>query len=246
MSDPAISVVIPAYDEQERLPATLEAIGAYFDRAFPDWELVIVDDGSRDRTAMIAEEFLASRRGQLIRLSENRGKGGALRAGMVAASGRWVLMTDADLSTPLEVFDCMSQAFEQGDVVLGSRRIPGAVILEQQPAYRIYMGRVFTALANLILLTRCSDFTCGFKVFRREAAGRIFRAGRINGWGYDAEVVFLAHRFGYRIVEVPVTWENDPRSRVRIVSATIRSFVELLEVRLHDLLGHYRGRGPRS
>lgn len=243
MIEPAISVVIPAYEEEERLPATLSAVGRHFDRSSEPWELVVVDDGSSDRTAEIAEAFLVGRVGRVLRLPANRGKGGALRVGMTAARGRWVLMTDADLSTPLATLDRMRRHFESADVVLGSRRVPGAVILEEQPTYRILMGRAFTALANLILATRCRDFTCGFKAFRREAAGRIFGAARIDGWGYDAEVVFLAHRLGYRVAEVPVAWQNDPRTRVRIVSATIRSLLDLLEIRLRDLAGHYRGPG---
>ncbi len=238
---PSLSVVIPAYNEEKRLPPTLDRAAAYFDARHPDWEPVVVDDGSSDRTADVAEAFLRGRpRGRVIRLPANRGKGGALRAGMQAARGEWVLFMDADLSTPLEEFEKMRRWFETHAVVIGSRKVAGSEILESQPRYRVIMGQGFTVLANLILLSRFTDFTCGFKVFRRDAAQEVFGRAQIDGWGYDAEILFLARRRGFRVREVPVRWRNDPQTRVRLLSATIRSFFELLAVRWNDLLGVYR------
>ncbi|MBI4617789.1 MAG: glycosyltransferase family 2 protein [Planctomycetes bacterium] len=238
---PEISIVIPAYNEETRLPRTLDRLVEYFGGRKGEWELVVVDDGSRDGTAALVERFLAGRPvGRLVRLGANRGKGGALRAGMLAARGRWILFMDADLSTPLEEMERMRPHFADHEVVSASRRIAGSEILEFQPFYRRFMGRCFTLLSNLAMLHKVSDYTCGFKAFRADAAREIFGRGRIDGWGYDVEILFLATRLGYRLKEVPVRWKNDPQTRVRLLRATLGSFLELLQIRLHDLLGHYR------
>lgn len=228
-----VSIIVPAYNEEARIAGTLARVLDHFGAANGDWEAIVVDDGSRDATADRVRAMAgALPQLRLVQHPTNRGKGGAVRTGMLQACGELVLMTDADLSVPIETFPRFAAAVADGaDVAIGSRRLPGSRIVVHQAPVREWMGHVFTHLANAVLGMTLSDFTCGFKVFRREAARALFGAQRMDDWSYDAEVLYRAQRGGWRIVEVPVEWTNRADTRVRTTRAAVRSFLALLCIR---------------
>lgn len=230
---PLLSVVIPAFDEERRLGPTLDRVR----RALPDAEIVVSDDGSRDGTVALARREGA----RIVSSPANRGKGAALRLGMLAAAGDRLLMTDADLSTPLEDLGPLLDALDAGaDLALGSRRAPGARIERRQPWLRETLGRGFTFLSQVALGVRVRDFTCGFKLFTRDCARDLFTRLTIDGWGCDAELLFLAARRGWRIRELPVRWANDGDTKVRLGRDVLRSLLDLLRIRRNAASGTYR------
>lgn len=238
---PYLSIVIPAYNEENRLPFTLKRIAAFLRIQDFKSEVVLVDDGSTDKTAdlasMLAKEL--SIKLLLLKNPTNVGKGAALKKGMLAARGKIVMFTDADLSTPIEELKKFLPYLSDYQVVVGSRKMKGAEILTHQPFYREFMGRVYSALARLILCLPVSDFTCGFKVFSREAANAIFSRQRVFNWSFDAEVLYLADKLGFRVKEVPVVWSDSPNTKVRLWRDVFSSFFGLLQIRLNDLRGFY-------
>jgi dolichyl-phosphate beta-glucosyltransferase len=236
-----LSVVIPAYNEAKRLPPTLARVVAWT-RAQPfACEIVVVDDGSRDATADIARAALAGVEHRVLVHPTNRGKGAGLATGMTAARGEYVLMTDADLSTPIEEVARFLDAHAAGaPIVIGTRKAPGANVLKRQAPLRERMGRVFTWLSNVLVCPGVTDFTCGFKCFRADACAAVFSRLLEEGWAYDAEVLFLARKLGYAVREVPVPWTNDPSTRVRLVRDAVSSFAGLLRIRWRSLVGRYR------
>lgn len=241
-SNPALSIIIPLYNEEHRLPKTFAAIER-FARQSPvtSFEVVFVDDGSRDATAQIIREFcLRFPSARLIQHKKNRGKGAAVRTGMLAARGAWRLFADADMATDLSEFQKFIPFLSSGaPVLIGSRRISGAEVMVHQPRLREIMGGVYTALANWFTGAGVSDFTCGFKCFSGNAAHAIFPRSRIERWSYDAEILFLAHCLGYAIQEVPVVWKNDGATRVRLWKDTPRAFFDLLLMRWYSFRGRY-------
>lgn len=244
---PSVSIVLPAYNEAERIGPSIARIAAWLDGRGGDAEILVVDDGSEDETGAIALRE-AGRLGvplRVLRHTPNRGKGHAVRIGMLAARGRAVLMTDVDLSVPIETLDGFLERLGTGaDVVIGSRRTAGARVVRHQPALRERLGAVFTGLAGLLLVPGIDDFTCGFKLFRREAAQAVFAQQRLDGWGFDVEVLLIAHRLGLSTVSAPVEWTNDERSRVRLGRDILRSAGELLRIRWNDLRGRYGPGAP--
>lgn len=240
-SSPLVSLVLPAYNEHACLEANSHAILAFCDAQHLAAELLIVDDGSADDTRAIAEQLAESdRRVQALANPVNQGKGAAVRRGMLAATGRFVVFLDADLSTPIHSLPGVLEALEQGaDVAIGSRRVPGAQIAVHQPWLRETMGRVFTALTRWWLRTNIADFTCGFKGFRHEAVQPIFERQQLDDWSFDAEVLFIANRLGLRIAQVPVTWRDDRDTKVRVLSATLRSLAGLWRIRRRASAGLY-------
>jgi len=239
-SVPDFSFVVPAFNEAERLSRTIPIMRERLRGLLPgrSLEIVVVDDGSGDDTARAASRLLEGFPGQVVSYSPNRGKGHALIRGMLAARGAIRLFSDADLSTPLDEIPKFLAAHEAGaEVVIGSRKRPGARVETHQPLLRENMGKVFTALANILVVSGVSDFTCGFKSFTAEAADDIFSGLTSWDWSYDVEVLWLARRQGYRIREVPVTWRDDPQTRVHLKRDVIRSFVGLLRIlrRRHTL-----------
>ena len=220
MTEPALSVVVPALNEEDRLPRTLERIVSHLGRRREGYELVVVDDGSRDRTAERAQAAGAT----VLRNETNRGKGYAVRRGMLAARGARRLMTDADLSTPIEELDRLCARMDEGhDVVIGSRALPGARIEVHQPWYRENMGRFFNLFVRALAVPGVTDTQCGFKLFSGSAARDVFSSGRLDGFSFDVEVLFLARRKGYRIAEVPVIWRNDAATRVSLAKTRSKS-----------------------
>lgn len=238
-----ISIVIPCFDEEARLPATLEDIARFLSEHGQAAEFVIVDDGSRDRTAEVAEGT-AERLGlalRVLRHAPNRGKGFAMRRGVLAAEGDVCLLTDADRSVSVDHLErFLGRLGPEVDAVIGSRRIPGARIALHQPRLREALGGVFRSLSQRFLALERSDFTCGFKLWRTGAAQEVFRRQRIWGWGYDTEILLIAQRLGQRLVEEPVEWHDDARTRVRLGRDVVRSALDLLRIRWNDLRGRYR------
>ena len=241
MSAPALSVVIPAYNEALRLPATLARVREHLDTRGVAHEILVVDDGSSDATAEIARA--AGDAVRVLRHEPNRGKGYAVRRGMLAAKGERRLMTDADLSTPIEELARLEAEVDRGfEVAIGSRAVAGARIEVHQPAYREAMGRLFNVLVQALLLPGLSDTQCGFKLFTAAAAETAFGACRLDGFCFDVEALYVARRHGLRVAEVPVVWRNDAATRVGLGRGGA-AFADLLRIRVLALRGAY---GPRD
>src|SRR5262245_44757165 len=245
---PDLSIVIPAYNEAVRLPPTLARIIEYLEGRRLSYEILVVDDGSRDATASVAADGLAAlgARGRLIRQPRNMGKGAAVRAGVLASRGHLVLFTDADLSTPIEELEKLERAHAAGaHLALGSRAVDRRTVERRQALGREILGRVFNLLVRLVAVRGVRDTQCGFKLFTAEAAQAIFRQTRIDRFGFDVEVVALAQRRGLRMVEIPVRWANDPDSRVGLVQGA-KAFLDPLRVRLRILVGAYDWKTGRA
>ncbi len=246
MSDVRLSMVIPAYNEERRIGASLRSAVRVLRELMPLHEIIVVDDGSPDRTLEMAREAAdeaASFRG--LKNGLNLGKGGAVRRGMLEARGEYVLFCDADESTPMESLRDFLPGMERGEpVIIGTRKNVEARIERHQPWLRETMGKGFTALGHLLIGVRVTDFTCGFKVFRRDAARAIFSRQTIEDWSFDAEILFLAGHLGYSISEVPVVWRNDEDTRVRLLRDTWDSLQGLLKIRRMMRNGDYGP--PRS
>jgi dolichyl-phosphate beta-glucosyltransferase len=224
-----LSIVIPAYNEEDRLGRTLAAVRSYVRAKGIAAEVVVVDDGSRDRTAEVAEAALPDfEAGRLIRLPRNLGKGAAVKAGMFEATAEVILFTDADLSTPMDELDKFLPWLAQGyDVVIGSRALPGADIRVRQSKFRELMGKTFNRILRRVLGEDIPDTQCGFKLFRDTAAKTVFPLVETRGFSFDVEVLMLCRRFGFRVRQEPVVWCNSPRSKVRIVRSSLQMLAEV-------------------
>jgi len=243
---PLLSVIVPVFNEEARI-ANLGAITDYFSRRPFSAEIVVVNDGSTDRTLERLGASSSAPAPRVVSYPQNRGKGYAVKRGMLAAEGRFRLFLDIDLSTPLAEFEKFLPYCGGYGLIIGSRRTAGARLVQRQPFVREILGKGFVRLARVFLGIRVSDVTCGFKCFSREAAERIFRASMIERWAVDAELCFLAKKFGFPIKEVPVTWADDARSQVRLFSALFTSLRDIVLIRVHDLMGSYgRRSAPRS
>jgi dolichyl-phosphate beta-glucosyltransferase len=229
----SLSIVIPAYNEEGRLPKTLEEIDAFLRERGYDAEILVVDDGSRDRTLERAREMTATIPSlRVLTYGRNRGKGYAVKTGVLAASRPAVLFSDADHSTPIADIDRLWAAYDRGcDVVVASRHLAQSQILVRQPVHRRAMGRVFNLVVSLFGVRGIRDTQCGFKLFRAEAARRIFSKLKTDGFAFDVEVLMWARHFGIRIAEVPVRWVDSPGSRVHPIRDSRRMFVEILKMR---------------
>jgi dolichyl-phosphate beta-glucosyltransferase len=233
-----LSVVVPAFNEAGRLPATLRALRVYLDGAgeeYEEYEVIVVDDGSGDGTAELATQ-VASRWPQLhvIRLPQNRGKGAAVRAGMLAARGDLRLFTDADLSTPITEIAKLRPAIEGTTAIaIGSRAVADAQVEVHQPAGRELMGRTYNRLLQFLVLPGLHDTQCGFKLFTADAAVACFTPLRTPGFGFDAEVLLRARHLGFGVAEVGVLWRHAQNSRVSPLRDSLRTLVDLIRLRLH-------------
>jgi dolichyl-phosphate beta-glucosyltransferase len=230
---PLLSVVIPAYNEELRLPRTIERIERYLDSSRPDYELILVDDGSSDGTRKVMAAAAAGNAKVRIEvLPANRGKGGALAAGVAVALGDQVLVTDADLSTPIEELEKLEAALRAGaGVAIASRSVKGSQVEVAQPVYRVLMGKVFNLIVQVVLLPGIWDTQCGFKLFRADVARPVFAALTTDGFGYDPEVLYLAKRRGVRIAEVPVVWRNSAPTKVMPFRSSLDMFKHVMRVR---------------
>jgi glycosyltransferase involved in cell wall biosynthesis len=236
------SIVIPAYNEGERIGASLEKVLAYVAERGWAAEVLVVNDGSRDTTAAIVQEI--SQRAPAVRLIENpgnRGKGYSVRNGMLHAQGDVLLFSDADLSSPIHEAEKLFAALANGaEVAIGSRWVDPKLQTQKQPLLRQLFGRIYNLLLRIILGLRQRDTQCGFKAFTRRAAAAIFPRQHIEGWGFDPEILFLAHRFGFNVAEVPVEWAHDERSKINPVRDGIHMFGEMVSIRWNSLRGRYR------
>lgn len=232
---PELSIVIPAYNEEQRLPRTIEQIERYFKARPLDYELIIVDDGSTDGTREVMDAAAArNSRIRLEGLPANRGKGGALKAGVAIAAGDEVLVTDADLSTPIDELDKLDAAIKAGaGVAIASRAVRGSQIEVPQPVYRVLMGKVFNLIVQAVLLPGIWDTQCGFKLFRADVAKPVFAGLTTDGFGYDPEVLYLAKRRGVKIVEVPVVWRHSAPTKVLPIRSSIDMFKHVVRVRFN-------------
>ena len=239
--EPTYSIVIPAYNESARLPATLATVLAYVHAQGWNAEVIVVNDGSRDNTADIVREFAA--KDSILRLVENpgnRGKGYSVRNGMLSARGRVVLFSDADLSSPIEEAPKLFQALEQGaDIAIGSRWLRAETQTQRQPLYRQIFGRVFNLLLRLTLGLNYKDTQCGFKAFKQRAAQTVFPLQKIDRWGFDPEILFLARKFGFKVQEVSVAWGHSGGTRINPLTDGTRMFLEMLRIRWYSLTGKY-------
>jgi len=247
MSEPVFfSLVIPAYNEEHRLPATLATADAYFARQAYTSEILVVENGSQDLTAVVTEAFAAEHpRVRLIRESR-RGKGLAVRCGMQCAAGAYRFVCDADLSMPIEeVAKFLPPNLAGYDVAIGSREAPGARRYNE-PAYRHLMGRVFSGLVKVLAMPGFEDTQCGFKCFSGPAAADIFGVQVLDGMSFDVEALYIARKRGYRIVEVPIDWYYMSESRVRLVEDSLRMFMDILTIRTNWYSGKYALRNHRG
>jgi dolichyl-phosphate beta-glucosyltransferase len=228
-----LSVIIPAFNEEKRLPKTLEKIDNYLKNQSYQYEILVVNDGSRDGTAKIVRDLESKIKNlRLIDNKENRGKGYVVRQGMLAAQGIFRLFTDADNSTSIEQVEKMFPYFEEGyDIVIGSRRVKGAILDPPQPFYRQILGEIFAFLTHILIGTwEIKDSQCGFKGFTKKVVQDVFPRCRIDRFAFDPEILIVARKRGYKIKEMPVLWRNDPESKVKF-NSMVKMAIDLLKIR---------------
>jgi glycosyltransferase involved in cell wall biosynthesis len=239
----SLSIIVPAYNEEARLPETLRRIEEYFSQS--DWtfhEILIVDDGSRDETCAAATAFAHGNPNvRVLRNPGNRGKGFSVRHGMLEARGDWCLFSDADLSTPIEELEKLWCALQSkpAEIAIGSRALDRSLIGIHQPGFRETAGRFFNTVMRMTIGLSFADTQCGFKLFRADAAKRVFSLQKLDRFGFDVEILLIAVRHGYRIAEVPVRWNHAEGSKVGMLTG-LRAFVELAQVRINAARGRYR------
>jgi len=237
-----VSIIIPAFNEEGRLPKTLEAVIAYVRTRPYRTEIMVVDDGSSDRTTEIVNSYQQKYPGlRLISNGRNRGKGYSVRHGMLEATGEIALFSDADLSTPIEEADKLLAAIRERnfDAAIGSRAMDRSLIQIHQSAIREMAGIFFNRMVQRILGIRISDTQCGFKAFRREPAHIIFEQQHIERFGFDPEILFLAKRHGLRVAEIPVRWSHDAATKVNVAADGLLMFLELILIRWNAIRGLY-------
>jgi dolichyl-phosphate beta-glucosyltransferase len=242
------SIILPAYNESARIAATLDKILAHATQRGWSLEILVVNDGSSDTTADIVCEY--ARKHAVLRLLENpgnRGKGYSVRNGMLHAKGEILLFSDADLSSPIEEADSLFAAIGEGaDIAIGSRWVDRRLQIRRQPLYRRLFGRIFNLALRIILGLQFKDTQCGFKAFTRRSAQTIFPLQKIERWGFDPELLFLAAKFGLVVREVPVAWSHREGTRIHPLRDGIRMFGELLRIRWYALKGNYAPANPVS
>jgi dolichyl-phosphate beta-glucosyltransferase len=239
LSNPFLSIIIPAYNEESRLPITLEQILTFLEAQSYLSEVLVVENGSQDRTLEVARSFTEHYPYlQVFQLNE-RGKGRAVRFGMLQAKGEYLFMCDADLSMPVaQINEFIPPALPEFDVAIGSREKQGAVRYNE-PSYRHLIGRVFNAMIRSLALPGLNDTQCGFKCFRAAVAQHLFQEQTLPGWSFDVEILFIARQHGYQIVEVPIHWYFNPDSKVRVVEDSARMAVDLVRIRMNAMRGMY-------
>jgi glycosyltransferase involved in cell wall biosynthesis len=242
-SKPQLTIIVPSFNEERRLPPSLEKIAAYVNASGRRTEVLVVDDGSTDRTAEVAGSF-ANRIANLrvLKNGENRGKGYSVRHGMIEAKGENVLFTDADLSAPIEQADQLLDALDQYDVAIGSRAVDRSLITVHESLFREFAGIVFNRIVRIVLWLPFVDTQCGFKAFRRERCRIIFEQQRIERFGFDPELLYLARHHGLKSTEIPVRWAHSPATKINMLRDSILMFIDVFTVRWNSLLGRYRRR----
>jgi glycosyltransferase involved in cell wall biosynthesis len=244
-SSPELSIIIPSYNEEQRLPGTLDRIAGYLSASGIPAEVLVVDDGSKDATAAVAESYREKIPGlRVVANGVNRGKGFSVKHGMQEARGRIALFTDADLSAPIEEAGKLIDALANHDVAIGSRAIDRSLITEHESAFREFAGIIFNKIVRIILWLPFVDTQCGFKAFRREDCGIIFEQQTIERFGFDPELLYLARHHGLHAVEIPVRWGHSHATKVSMMRDSIQMFVDVFIIRWNSLTGRYpRKRG---
>lgn len=236
---PYLSIIIPAHNEEQRLPPSLVKIDAFLRRQDYVAEVIVVENGSKDNTAQVAKEFSVKHPYVRVLEVETRGKGLAVKAGMLAAYGKYRFICDADLSMPIDEIIFFLPPYTNGyEVIIASREAKGAKRINE-PAYRHVMGRINNWIIKLMALRGFEDTQCGFKMFTREVAEDLFSVQRMNGIGFDVELLFIAQKRGYRIKQVPITWYYDPYSTMRLIDDSLRMIREIWEIRQNWRKGLY-------
>jgi glycosyltransferase involved in cell wall biosynthesis len=239
-NEPELSIIIPSYNEESRLPATLERLAVYLQTCGRKAEVLVVDDGSKDRTVQAAESFRAKIPTlRVVSNGVNRGKGFSVRHGMQEARGSVALFTDADLSTPIEEADKLIEALKSCDVAIGSRAADRSLITVHESLFREFAGIIFNRIVRIILWLPFVDTQCGFKAFRRERCGIIFEQQTIERFGFDPELLYLARHHGLHAVEIPVRWGHSPTTKVNMLRDSIQMFIDVFKIRGNALIGRY-------
>jgi len=242
---PTVSVVIPAYNEEWRILPTVGAIATHMCSRGEPWELVVADDGSTDTTVALLEDLRFPNIRVLI-AERNKGKGDAVRRGMLAAEGQYVLFADADQSTPIEQFDRLLDQLKDGyDVAVGSRAAAGAAVSGRSPLRKV-LSRGLRLLVSVGFGVKVADTQCGFKLFTADAARTLFELQIVDNFSFDLEVLYLSDKVGLRVAEVPVEWIDAPGTRVDAAKVTLQFLADLVKIRINDLRGHYTVGGHRS
>jgi glycosyltransferase involved in cell wall biosynthesis len=238
---PVLSIIIPSYNEEQRLPRTLERIAAYLQSGSRPADVIVVDDGSTDRTAAVAASYGSSFQSlRVVSNGVNRGKGFSVRHGMLEAVTPFVLFTDADLSSPIEEADKLIVALESGyDVAIGSRAMDRSLIEVHESAFREFAGIIFNKIVRAILRLPFVDTQCGFKAFRRQRCQILFEQQRIERFGFDPELLYLARHHGLRSVETPVRWAHSPATKVNMLRDSVQMFLDVFAIRWNALRGRY-------
>ena len=234
---PHLSLILPVYNEPHRLQAGLKLAVNYLKKQSYSWEVIVVDDGSTDTSTSNWWSGISrnSPEVKLIRTARNFGKGHAIRLGVAVGRGDYIIFSDIDFSVAITYLPQFLSALKKSDMAIGSRRLSASRITQHQPLLREYLGRGFTQLSNWILGLNHSDLTCGFKAFRSKPAKDLFSHQQLNRWAFDAEILFLAKKFHYRVTEIPVTWHNNPFTKVNLFKDTITSLISLAQIRLIHL-----------
>jgi glycosyltransferase involved in cell wall biosynthesis len=237
---PDLSIIIPSYNEESRLPATLERIAAYLSDSGREAEVLVVDDGSKDGTAAVADYFrIKIPTLRVVSNGVNRGKGYSVRHGMQEARGRIALFTDADLSAPIEEAGKLIDALESYDVAIGSRAMDRSLISVHESPFREFAGIIFNKIVRIILWLPFVDTQCGFKAFQRESCAVLFEQQTIERFGFDPELLYLARHHELRVVEIPVRWGHSPATKVSMLHDSIQMFVDVFTIRWNSLRGRY-------
>lgn len=234
------SIVIPVYNEEKRIIASIDRIFNFFASLPYTVEVIFVNDGSTDGTLAVLDRYKETYTFRVVSYEQNQGKGYAVKQGALAATGEWIIFFDVDLATPLDEFTHLL-AFKHAEdrIIIGSRRAAGAQIKKGESKIRTFLGQGFTKISN-ILVPGILDFTCGFKCFSRDAAHTIFPRARINRWGFDTELLYIAHLHKIPVRQMPVAWAHDENSKVRVVKAIFSSLQELVQMKRNHVLGKYK------
>ena len=234
-----LSIIIPVFNEEKRVKNLIE-VASYLKRQKYSWEVIVIDDGSIDKTNAKLKLLKRKQRFKLITYIPNFGKGYAIKTGMLAAEGKYRLFLDVDLSTPITEIEKLLPHLRKYDIIIGSRKMKGANLVIRQPILRESLGKLFTLLSRKTMGMNISDFTCGFKCFSKKAALQIFPLQTINRWGFDSEILYISKLKKHSIKELPVTWKDDPRTKVRFPHDILKSLEELIRIRINFHRGMYK------
>lgn len=235
---PYLSVIIPVYNEEGRVQR-VKKVFSYLQRQSFSSEIIIVNDGSNDSTIEKVNKLHDTIQFKLLSYQKNRGKGFAIKTGMLHAKGQFRLFMDVDLSTPINEFKKFLPVLKPDSIIIATRKTNQSYLLKHQPKIRELLGKAFTLLSQYLLRVYVSDFTCGFKCFSSKVANDVFSKSIITGWGFDSEILYIAKSKKYEIHEIPVSWKNDPSSKVRFPKDMIRSLNDLLKIRINSFRGKY-------